>query len=945
MGRFFFLLFMMLILDHYSAISQEKDPVYFGSVAGKLRDSSHNYSMISATVALYKSRDSSIVSFSLTNKFGEFSFSKIPVATPLYLVATYTGYTPAVMAFSIAPGKTGINLGTLNIESAAGELKEVIVKTVPPATMNGDTLEFNADAFKLDTNAVVEDLMRKLPGVTVWADGKIMVYGKTINSVLVNGKPFFGSDAQIATQNLPKNIVDKIQVYNTASNDGSDRDSSLEMNVKLKKGKDIGRFGKLGAGYGTLKRYEADISYNLFSPKTQIATAAAINNTNKVAGDVGTLLKNATFKGVGANIDYTPNLRYPGSSRPAMAGISLLHDFIPATSTDQNRLEGNYFFSNNRSLLERTTQSTTYRNEGGNLLQDMENTNETENNSNDFSAIYSFQNKNRQLTINPSFFTKQNTIAAYQQGASYEQAGDGVHRPVNATSGAQKANNKADNLGIKINTSSKQNGELDYARYDQLQWNNLDAAYFFNIGENITNRVTENRFVFYADTLQNRRFHRKYNTRNHYWNQGLTLKYSNLERWLHIRFMEIALTNDFSVNSSGENNMVTDIGEDGTDIANISLINKARITTFNNQYSILLNKSFYRSLFDRFQRTISIKLEPKLQTFGFSNTSQKSFQNINRTYNKVLPYAAIEYRYMRFSVFDFRTSLNFATSAIYPGIHELAPLIDSANMLSIHLGNSRLQPAHQKKMELSVNYNSLKRDNILVVSFNSGLAATNNAFSDSSFYTADGVQKNYMVNVNGNNSYYFNGRLYKAFKFKNENQLMLTLSSDANFSRNPIYINGTRYLSYGQSFNNRLNMDYSFKDRLRIMMSQHFSSFFARQNNSGNENQFRNTVSNSTLSTAIRCGKKLTISTDANYTSTTATGSGNINFIMWNASATCRAMKGNNLEVKLSALDIFRQNKGVSTIANNNTMSRQISNVLQQYFMLTLSYFPRKFGK
>ncbi|QEC73518.1 Plug domain-containing protein [Arachidicoccus ginsenosidivorans] len=103
--------------------------------------------------------------------------------------------------------------------------------------MNGDTLEFNADAFHLDPNAVAEDLLRKLPGVVVWGDGTITVHGREVSRVLVNGKPFFGGDTKVATQNLPKKAVEKVQVYQQSKNKDNPLDSITEVNIQLKKAK------------------------------------------------------------------------------------------------------------------------------------------------------------------------------------------------------------------------------------------------------------------------------------------------------------------------------------------------------------------------------------------------------------------------------------------------------------------------------------------------------------------------------------------------------------------------------------------------------------------------------------------------------------------------------------------------------------------------------------
>src|SRR5690606_17307603 len=155
---------------------------------------------------------------------------------------------------------------------------------LPPVRMKGDTIEFNADAFQLDTNAVVEDLIHKLPGMIVWGDGKITYNGKEIPLVFINGKEFFGTDKAIGLQNIVKDAVKKVQVYDTRDKQSQQErptDQQYEMNVVLKDGKEKMLFGNVTLGAGTDKRYENYLNLNYANKKTQSTLAYANNNTNK----------------------------------------------------------------------------------------------------------------------------------------------------------------------------------------------------------------------------------------------------------------------------------------------------------------------------------------------------------------------------------------------------------------------------------------------------------------------------------------------------------------------------------------------------------------------------------------------------------------------------------------------------------------------------------------
>src|SRR5690606_14216306 len=170
---------------------------------------------------------------------------------------------------------------------SADELNAVVI--LAPVSLNGDTIEFNADAFALDTNAVIEDLLHKLPGMVVWGDGMITCNGKEIPNVLVNGEPFFGSDKGIALQNIDKEAVKKLQVYDARPEEKKLEDPlnpNYEMNVVLKEGRERMYFGNLTAAGGTQERYEGNVNLNVANRKTQSTVAYSANNTNKYLNSV-----------------------------------------------------------------------------------------------------------------------------------------------------------------------------------------------------------------------------------------------------------------------------------------------------------------------------------------------------------------------------------------------------------------------------------------------------------------------------------------------------------------------------------------------------------------------------------------------------------------------------------------------------------------------------------
>ena len=167
------------------------------------------------------------------------------------LLITHVNYHNSNKYFSITDNKKEVDLGNLVFHDAAKVLAEVVVTAeAPPVTMIGDTIQYNAGSFKVQPNASVEDLLKKLPGVKVEKDGTVKAQGEKVNKVLVDGKEFFGNDPKIATRNLPADAIDKVQVYDKLSDQAQltgfdDGNSEKTINLKLKKDKKKGVFGKV----------------------------------------------------------------------------------------------------------------------------------------------------------------------------------------------------------------------------------------------------------------------------------------------------------------------------------------------------------------------------------------------------------------------------------------------------------------------------------------------------------------------------------------------------------------------------------------------------------------------------------------------------------------------------------------------------------------------------
>ncbi|MDE5967594.1 MAG: carboxypeptidase-like regulatory domain-containing protein, partial [Muribaculaceae bacterium] len=242
-------------------------------------------SLPDATIRLLQAKDSAFVKGTIADIDGNFALTG--VKNGKYIVeASYIGFNTEKINTTVK--STDVNLGKITLQEYAHELGEATVTAVKtPVKVMQDTIEYNADSYKTQANAVVEDLLKRLPGVDVDSDGKITANGKEVTKILIDGKEFFSDDPKVASKNLPVNMVDKLQVVDrkselarlTGVDDGEDE---TVINLTVKRGMQDGWFGTVEAGYGTDSRYKGTFNVNRFWNGNQLTFIGNANNTNEL---------------------------------------------------------------------------------------------------------------------------------------------------------------------------------------------------------------------------------------------------------------------------------------------------------------------------------------------------------------------------------------------------------------------------------------------------------------------------------------------------------------------------------------------------------------------------------------------------------------------------------------------------------------------------------------
>ncbi len=318
--------------------------------------------LLGATVVVLDAADSTMLAFGITDETGKFLVYDVPAGDRI-LQVSYTGYKDYGKAMNLSGDDKEVQLEEIILSVSSAVLEEVSIKAEHiPMGILGDTINYNAAAFKTRPGASVEDLLKKLPGIEVARDGSLKAQGKDVENVLVDGKEFFSGDATIATKNLEAEAVDKVQVYDKKSEEAEftgvdDGQEEKTINLKLKEGFKNGGFGKVAIDAGTESSRQAKLNYNRFSPSVQASIIANTNNINKQAFSFNEYID---FMGGFQNVlaagglsDYGINAGSPRSQEgirdQKSIGNNLNVDFSKSV-----KLNANYLFAQNDNNVDRS---------------------------------------------------------------------------------------------------------------------------------------------------------------------------------------------------------------------------------------------------------------------------------------------------------------------------------------------------------------------------------------------------------------------------------------------------------------------------------------------------------------------------------------------------------------------------------------------------------------
>ncbi len=925
-----------------AAIAQQK-----GAVKGILEDTTKKHSVAEATISLLNLKDSSSAGFTATDNKGNFIIKDLEIGKYKLIIAV-KNLAEQTKIFDISQENLQVDLGTIIVRDVY-DAGTVVITDEAPIKIKDDTIQFRADAFKTKPNANVEDLLKKLPGVEVSKDGSVKALGENVQKVYVDGKEFFGSDPKLATKNLQAEMVDKVEIFDDMSDNAKfskidDGSRSKAINIKLKKNKKKGLFGKAYAGVGTNERYEVGGNINYFKNDLKLSYIGQLNNINKQGftlqdvmglsgsgvnfgrpgggggrnddGGGGGMLAGASFnssRGGGGGI-FGVGGNNSGITKSTASGLNFVNKLGRKTE-----LSVNYFFNDANTLTQQNkiTQqffpndsiTNAYSNAFGNNGNSNHRINarlEVKIDSVTELLIIpniTFQGGNNNSTDSTSMFSAKNTVNAKVNTSNTISTGENT---------AIRANNQF----ILRRKLAKAGRTIQLG--GQYNINNSDRENIYNSPFTIFNPDGTPAFSF----AQNQRS----DNVNIGTTWGVNTSYTEpLGRNMLLEF------------NANHNETKTD-----ADRETIDNISNAVIPTLSNEF---INTYTYNRVGANIRKqtkkyNYQLGMGVQFANLTSQNVDAPGTPKNSQKFINLFPTARLSLTMKKNKSirFDYRGRTNA------PSINQLQDVLDVSNPQNISTGNPSLKQEFNHNM--SFNYTKFNMFTFKFIGIFANGGFTQNKIANSTSFlngnAQNGRQITKPINVDGA----YNYTVFGAFgsPIKKVKGLNVNLSSGIIFNKdiNELYAqkNKTSLLVLTEI----ATLTYNYKDALDLsvtatLMQNNYKNNLQKESNSNFLNQTYGFDATYTFKNGFSIGSEV----DFNNQGGLAKGIDRT-FTLWNASIAKTIFKKKNGELKLSVYDLLNENNSIGRSTSINTIVDQRSLVLNRYFMLSFMYNFSRFG-
>ena len=916
------------------------------TVNGTVVDKEDNSPVIQATVQLLTLPDSTMAVGNVTNLNGGFSLEARP--GKYVLKVSFVGYTPYLKDVQLTASKTTVNMGKIALGADAVLLSEAVVTAeAPPVTVSGDTLGYNASAYRTPEGAALEELIRKIPGAEVDDDGNVKLNGKSVSKLLVGGKEFFGGDVKTGLQNLPADMVEKINAYDRQSDNAritgiDDGEEETVLDLTVKKGMNQGWIGNFDAGLGTEDRYSANANINRFSSHGQNADQfSLIGRANNVSdmrfgggggprwrrnnGLTGSKELGLNYAMEREKVEFGASVRYNYRDNDAQS-IGQTENFLPsgnssfANSNSANRSKNQNLNANMR--LEWNPDSmTTFFMRGSLSWGDTDSRSESLSatfNSDPYAVV---EDPNKFLDFSTPANEKLDAIRvnASQSGSLSESNSLSANTNMQLT---RKLNNEGRNVTLRL-IGSYSDSESD--RYS----NNLTRYYG---GDGI--------LTFNEDTIR-----RYITTPTNNYNLGAEVSYS--EPLADKVYLQFSYRFQYGYSESDNSTYNMPFGW---------LLSDGLPNQFSQHQSEWLDpeQSKYAE-YKKYNHDARVMLRINRQTWRLSAGIALRPQNTELSYKKgeyqidttrsVFNFSPeIDFRYQPQRQTQLRFSYRGRSSE--PSMENLLPITDDSNPLNIRTGNPGLKPSFSHNMELRFNTFNMDAQRGIFSHVNGSF--TQNSISNIRKYNeATGGWTTMPENINGNWNVF--GMFGMNTALKANPKFTFETFSNASYKNNVSYIttgemkdaqkNTTTDLTLGERLGGRYRNDW-----LEFGLNGSFNYTFEKDKLNPINNQEPYTFSYGG-NIQIYAPWGTTIST--NMTNQARRGysdaSMNKNELIWNAQVAQSFLKG-SLTVSLEWNDILKEQSNISRSLTSDGRSVYTYNGVNSYGMVRVIYRMNIFG-
>ena len=915
------------------------------AVSGTVLDKEDNSPVMQATVQLLSLPDSTMAAGNVTNNNGRFSLSVKP--GKYVLKVSFVGYLTYMKEYRLTSAKPTLNVGKIALASDAIMLSEAtVVAEAPQVTVSGDTLGYNASAYRTPEGAMLEELVKKLPGAEVDDEGNVKINGKEVKKLMVDGKEFFGGDVKTGLQNLPVDMVEKISAYDRQSDNAritgiDDGEEETVLDLTVKKGMNQGWVGNMDGGLGTENRYSASANVNRFAShgenSTQFSLIGRANNVGdrRFGGGGGPQWR----RNNGLNASKELGLNYAMEREKVEFGVSARYNYrdndVQSLGQVENFLLGgaNSSFMNSNSANRNKNQNffghlrlewrpdsmTTFFMRGSMSWGD------TESGSNSLSATYN----------SDPFAIVTNPYQYLDFDSEANESLDAVRVNASQNSSLSEGNSLSANMNMQLTHKLNDKGR------------NISLRVNGNYGENESERYNNNITRYYGDGIiaLEDTIRRYITTPTNNYGAGVQLSYSEpLGEKVYLQF-----SYRFNYNYSESDNSTYNLPFGW-------VLSDGLPNQFSQHESEWLDpeQSKYAE-YKKYNHDARVTFRVNRETWRLSAGMAFRPQNTKLSYKKgeyavdttrsVFNFSPeVDFRYQPQKQTQLRFSYRGRTSD--PSMENLLPITDNSNPLNIRTGNPGLKPSFSHNMNVHFNTFNMDAQRGIFSALNGSF--TQNAISNIRKYNdATGGWTTMPENINGNWNVW--GMFGINTAFKNNKKFTIGTFTNAGFTNNVGYItqgemkdaqkNTTTNLSLGE----RLNGTYR-NDWLEVGLNGSLNYTFEKDKLNPQNNQEPYTFSYGG-NLQIYTPWNMTIST--NMTNQARRGysdaSMNRNELIWNAQIAQSFLKG-ALTLSFEWNDILKEQSNITRSYTSSGSSVYTYNGVNSYGMIRAIYRFNIFG-